>query len=517
MLFRQRVECAIFVILVALSRYLCRSHYLYDLDSVNFALGIQRFDPVVHQPHPPGYFLYVYLARAVNLLFQDANASLVALSIAASCGAVVVIYLLALQWFGPKAATFAGLIFLVSPITWFHGTVALIYIVEAFASALVGYLCWQVYCGRERFAVPVAVLLGISAGVRPSFLLFLAPLFLFSLWKISRKRASLAVAALGVALLGWFIPMVEASGGFRAYAASFLALWHVAGGKETVMNSSPLTSLVRLFTIGLIYGLCFGSAILLSGRAFRPSTGAERSKKIFTLVWMTPGVLFFTFVFLLFVNSGYLLVVFPPVFAWLGLWASDWYQHLESPRIMKVTIVALLAAINILIFFEAPMYCSYQSVRHFDAEIRDLQRSTGRIASPERTLIVGFDSHFLGYRHAGYYLPAYATVEYPEVKQAAGPRVFAMHNRETHLAQQLEPSGFTQFLFFPLPSDDRAYAEYLDKVKAKFPKSDLHAVRSGTHTFIFGPISDLPILFPHAAPAALYTARHAPNESVYSR
>jgi 4-amino-4-deoxy-L-arabinose transferase-like glycosyltransferase len=517
MLFRQTVECAIFTLLVALSRYLCRSHYLYDLDSVNFALGIGRFDPVAHQPHPPGYFLYVYLARAVNMLLGDANTSLVAISILASCGAVVVIYFLTLQWFGPTAARFTGLIFLVSPLTWFHGTVALIYIVEAFASALVGYLCWQVYCGREQFAVPAAVLLGISAGVRPSFLLFLTPLFLFSLRQVSLRRILLAVAALGLALLGWFIPMIEASGGFRAYAASFMALWHVAGGKETVMNSSPLTSLVRLLTIGLIYSLCFGSAILLSGRVFRPSTEAERSKKVFTLVWMAPGLTFFTFVFLLFVNSGYLLVVFPPLFAWLGLWAAEWYRNFEAPGSLKIAVVALLATINVLIFLEGPMYCSYKSVRQFEAEIRDLRQSVRRIASPGRTLIVGFDSHFLGYRHAGYYLPRYATVQYPEVKLAVGPRVFAMHNRDTQLIQQLKPGGFTQFLFFPLPSDERAYTEYMDQVKAKFPKNALHTIRSGNHTFIFGPISDLPTLFPDAAPAALYTRRHAIAAPVYNR
>ena len=40
-------------------------------------------------------------------------------------------------------------IFLFSPLSWFHGTVALTYIVEAFFSALVGYLCWRVYSGKR--------------------------------------------------------------------------------------------------------------------------------------------------------------------------------------------------------------------------------------------------------------------------------------------------------------------------------------------------------------------------------
>jgi hypothetical protein len=41
-------------------------------------------------------------------------------------------------------------------------------------------------------------------------------------------------------------------------------------------------------------------------------------------------------------------------------------------------------------------------------------------------MIAGFDSHFLGYRHAGYYLPDYVVVQYPEVKLSSGTRAFAM-------------------------------------------------------------------------------------------
>src|SRR6476661_4332171 len=85
---RRWLECALLVAAVVLTRILFRSHYLYDIDSVNFALALDHFDPAVHQPHPPGYFLYVWLGRLANTIFQDANTALVAISIAASAGAV---------------------------------------------------------------------------------------------------------------------------------------------------------------------------------------------------------------------------------------------------------------------------------------------------------------------------------------------------------------------------------------------------------------------------------------------
>ena len=90
------------IVMVALTRLVFRSRYLYDLDSVNFALAMKRFDPHVHQPHPPGYFLYICLGRLFNIAFHDANLALVVISILASCAALVVIDSLASEWFGRR-------------------------------------------------------------------------------------------------------------------------------------------------------------------------------------------------------------------------------------------------------------------------------------------------------------------------------------------------------------------------------------------------------------------------------
>src|SRR6185437_7420261 len=39
-------------------------HTLEDLDSINFALGVRQFDVAKHQPHPPGYPVYIAAAKA---------------------------------------------------------------------------------------------------------------------------------------------------------------------------------------------------------------------------------------------------------------------------------------------------------------------------------------------------------------------------------------------------------------------------------------------------------------------
>jgi hypothetical protein len=514
---RPKLELYLLAGAVAVSRFAFRSHDLYDLDSVNFALGIGRFDPTVHQAHPPGYFLYICLGRLVNYLVHDANLALVLVSIAASVAAVVLIYLLALEWFGQRAAMFAGLLFLFSPLAWFHGTVALTYSVEAAASALLGFLCWRIQQGARHFIVPTAIVLGITAGVRPSSILFLGPLFLYSLRHVELKRQLEGIGALGVTIGAWFVPMIWASGGLAAYFGALSSLWRLVPSRDTVFNSSPITSVARAFTIVFIYFLCFGAAALAPLWPLCIPAPADKAKKLFTAVWVTPALCFFTLIFLKLVNSGYLLLVVAPACIWLGGWVAEWYERARWPLSLKQALIAVCAVANVAIFLAFPAYCSYRSVRHFEADLQSTETALPQVGAPDKLLIVSFDNHFLGYRHAGYYLPRYLTLQYPEVTLNQGSRIFAMQGRDTFLLAGLPTAGYTRFVLFPLPAGDAGYANYLEKIKKMLPAKDLSSVELGGHEYITAPITDLPFLFPRAALAPrqdlaieVYTRRATP-------
>lgn len=520
MLLRQKLELCLLSGAVAASRFAFRSHDLYDLDSVNFALAMGRFDPHVHQPHPPGYFLYVIMGRLGNGLVHDPNLALVLVSILAGIATIVLIYLLALDWFGPRAATCAGLLFLFSPLAWFHGTVALTYSVEACASSLTGLLCWKILRGKTSLVLPAAIVLGIAAGVRPSSILFLGPLFLFSLRRAPAKQKIIGIAALCLTAAAWFLPMIQASGGFAVYFGALASLWRMVPSKSTVFNSSPVTSVARACMIVFIYFLCFGTASLAplaAGFASQPGdkgrTG-DRDKKIFTAVWIVPSLCFFTFIFLKLVNSGYLLLAAAPACVWLGAWTAAWYDGAPWPKPVKAGLIALCAAVNVLIFLDFPAYCAYRSVRHFEAELQQTQAAIPKLGTPQDLLIVAFDNHTLGFRHAGYYLPEYLTLEYPEATLVEGKRIFAMRGRDTFLLPQLPAPGCSRFVFFPLPDGDPEYVEYLEKVEERLPAADLRTVTLGGREFVTAPIADLKLLFPEAPvpssanpAAAVYTPR----------
>ena len=341
---------------IAITRVIFRSRYLYDIDSVNYALAVARFDPSVHQPHPPGYFLYVWFARIANLWMQNPNDALVAISVTTSCLAVVAILLLAENWFGATAARFAGLAFLFSPLGWFHGTVALSYIVEACFSAWIGYFCWRAYRGSDNLICVAALLLGLATGVRQSSILFLGPLFLICLMKCRRKMQIAGAAVLLLTLVGWLVPMTLAAGGISAYLSALWALWKIAPAQATLFNSSPLMSFARLLTVLFIGVLSLGALLIPAGIGLRNPRGSRdvqlaRLQARFTWLWALPAFLFFTLIFLRFVNSGYMLILLPVACIWLGDALARCYQAQSTNK--ASLLLGLCAAANVLVFLAA--------------------------------------------------------------------------------------------------------------------------------------------------------------------
>ena len=104
-------------------------------------------------------------------------------------------------------------------------------------------------------------------------------------------------------------------------------------------------------------------------------------RKTFTFVWIGPALCFFTFGYLKFVNSGYLLLLCEPACIWLGFWASQGYKTSAWRTSLKLSVIVACAAANILIFVASPFYCSYRQVRRFEAELEN-----AKTAIPQRNV-----------------------------------------------------------------------------------------------------------------------------------
>ena len=491
---------------VLLTRFPFRSRLLYDLDSVNFATGMERFDVTVFQPHAPGYYLYIVLGRLFSLLLPDANNSLTAISILFSCLAVIAIHRLTEELYDRNAAFAAGFIFVFSPLCWFHGTVALVYIVEAFFSALIGWLCWQTYCGKRDRSLISAVVLGLCIGFRQSSCLFLGPLWLFSLSGKSKSTVAKAVGVLALVCTAWFAPMAVESGGAINFFQGLYDLWTAVAGQQTAFTTTEVGGLwlvfARAVAIIVIFAVTFGffsfSTVSLAATWGRRTDGAERNveRSLFFIVWLVPGLLFFTFIYLNYVNSGYLLVLTPPLFAWFGRAASTGLT-LGGKRARAIQFAAL-AALNTWIFLSAPMYFSRRSVLEFEREWSRTVEFVRATYDPETTVLIGLDAHFHGFRHASYYLPEYRIFAYPAARVAGQIRLLTAQNRDSRMAappRSLLP--YQQVVLLPMPrgGDTEGYFEKIVESASGF-RQTLTANRIGAS----GPISSFKSLYPTAYP-----------------
>jgi hypothetical protein len=138
----------LFFFLAIATRVPFTSKYLLNMDSCQFALALEKFDITVHQPHPPGYFLYIMLGRLLNFFIADPNTVFVTISVFFSGLTVASVYLLGKEMFEGKVGIVAALLALSSPSLWFHGEVSLTYIMEAFCGSRLSPSAWRGGSGK---------------------------------------------------------------------------------------------------------------------------------------------------------------------------------------------------------------------------------------------------------------------------------------------------------------------------------------------------------------------------------
>ncbi|HEX3531585.1 MAG TPA: glycosyltransferase family 39 protein [Thermoanaerobaculia bacterium] len=200
---------------VAAARVLTVPRSLWEGDEVLFVKGIERFDPLHHQPHPPGYPLLIGLGKLLNLLLHDPFVSLVTLSVISS----LIGYLALVDAFrrigGSERVAVAGaILFHLSPAMLIYGPLplsdppALMFLSLALAAAA---------RLRESASPGPALALGAAAsaavGCRPQLALAVLPMLAVALWPARPRWMVVGLGAFGAVSLLWFVPLVVAVGG----------------------------------------------------------------------------------------------------------------------------------------------------------------------------------------------------------------------------------------------------------------------------------------------------------------
>lgn len=236
---------------VLLSRLLFVPNTLEDIDSTNFARALVEFDPARHQPHPPGYPVYVAVAKVVRALLPEPARALGTLSALAQAALVLALPTL-FRGLGasPGGVVTGTLLTLFCPALWFNGarpmsdSVGLLFIVVTQALLLRAL--------AAPAGLPLASLLvGLSPGTRLQAAFLTVPLWLFAFARArGRRLVSLLALAGGAAL--WALPLVALSGGLERYLAAFGDTLGQAAAFEPLLSGFTLNRAARALRLVLL-------------------------------------------------------------------------------------------------------------------------------------------------------------------------------------------------------------------------------------------------------------------------
>lgn len=210
---------------------------LEDIDSINFALGLHHFDIVQHQPHPPGYPVYILLGRLTLWLVSVATsmsavrADALALAIwsafggAAAIGGAARLFGAVERRFGDGRANpiWPVALLAASPLFWMCGLRPMSDM-PGLAAVLWSQALLVEGMSDRRACVAGALLAGISAGIRIQTLALTTPVLLLAV--IYQRRAGVwwVLSRVGGACLAggvvWAVPLLAASGGVSGYLAA---------------------------------------------------------------------------------------------------------------------------------------------------------------------------------------------------------------------------------------------------------------------------------------------------------
>lgn len=417
------------------------SKVLYCWDSVQFALATENYNVSLYQPHPPGYFLYVVLAKLLNYIFNDINFTLNFISILFSTLSVAFLFLLAKRMYNTSIAIVSSLFLMTSPILWFSSEVSLPYTAECFFSVLVAYFCF-LSLQDEKYILYSTIFLGIAFGVRQNLILFLLPLWIYSAtYKLQIKKLFLYLFVLVLVCLASFIPMIYLSGGIKPYFSALSVQTSYVFQFSVFVKGFPalIDNTTDVLTSVFFGGLCAASFILIP-YFYKIKTSpftVHGSHFMIFLLWILPSFLFYCFVFI--DPPAYTLTFLPAIFIIFAVMLEKVAITVEkiscnkfSKNIIMLFFLFLIVSINSVIFvLNFPPV-----IEKNNANWNTKQKIIQKYFSPQNTIILTSfkrEKHIPNYfRHFMYYMSRYKTLFLPEIEGIKHKTALLAHSKKIY-------------------------------------------------------------------------------------
>lgn len=286
----------------------------YNWDAAQFVLALRHYAIGMHQPHPPGYPLFIVLGKLLHLIVSE-NMALVIIAAIFGYISVIILYLFCYRlWPNKLNSALIAISYILNPLFWLYRETALTYVVDAAASITLGYLVWQTMTRRTRPYVLISSgVLALAGAIRPSLVALLLPLFIFQL-SFHRRNWKLVLGSFGILVIGtlaWFIPVMILTGGIGEYLTESRNLYGASVANSNIFEQTKLVFNTLLISLNIVLLPVMAGITLLAIRYWLYWRKFVRLY-IYAAVWVLPALLVYSFGH--FGQLGYALILIPPVY-----------------------------------------------------------------------------------------------------------------------------------------------------------------------------------------------------------
>lgn len=256
--------------LICLSARLCfHGRYLDCCDSIDFALGLRDYDISLHQPHFPGYPVYLFFSWLCLKLLHREVWALMMPGILFGSLTIYPLYALAIKMFSQRVAILTAGLYILNPLCWLQAerptsdATGMFFII---VSACFLYRVVDIHnnssAGKGRYLFWGCLVLGLGLGVRLSYFPF-AAMGIGITFYITIKRVYMNARGIFYGLFGffigvclWLIPQISYVGlySFRLNGFSFVQ-GHFSDWGGSVFTFSGWGRIVCLIKSITEYGL----------------------------------------------------------------------------------------------------------------------------------------------------------------------------------------------------------------------------------------------------------------------
>jgi hypothetical protein len=209
---QRSVTKAVLLFFAAFALYFfTHSPALDEIDAVQFAMGVRSFDLWHHQPHPPGYPLFIFLGwLGTKLLHLRTESALYCVSAFGGGLFIAAWFLIIRAQFSERLAWWIAISLLITPIVWMTATKAVTDMSAAgFMSAELLAAVYFLKKKKSGLIVWAALMGAAAAGIRPQLFPVVAVILGIPLKRASAsaKTWHFAYAMLIAGCLIWLLPM----------------------------------------------------------------------------------------------------------------------------------------------------------------------------------------------------------------------------------------------------------------------------------------------------------------------